>query len=306
MKGTISACFAVTLLVAASASAQTAKPAAPKPATGTAPAAAPRVLSASAVAFPHVHLHVKDVAASKKFWVDTLGGTSVASGVTAGEAVKFPNLLIFLEKMDAKAGGSKGSVVDHIAFDVKDMKATVEKLKAAKATMVTRPETNPVYVVTDDIASIPDQATSSAVVMAPDDMKVELVESKQLATPIAFRHIHFMPAAVAPMKDWYISALGARLGSRGFGFEGLDLAGKSNVLLFTLAADKVTGTEGHVNDHIGFEVRGLALLYKKLEKMGAKVTRPYGKAAEGPGMSVVLTDPFGTSLELTEGFTKLQ
>jgi predicted enzyme related to lactoylglutathione lyase len=208
--------------------------------------------------------------------------------------------------MDAKAGGSKGTVVDHIALDVKDIKAAVDKLKTAKATLVTRVESNPVYVVTDEIAYMPDQATSAAFVMAPENMKVELVETKTLATPVAFRHIHFAPPMVTPMKDWYVDNFGAKLGTRGFGFEGLDVAGKTNMLMFTLAGDKVAPTAGHVNDRIGFEVRGLALLVKKLEKAGAKVVRPYGKSSVGPGMSAVVTDPWGTTIELTEGLNKLK
>jgi catechol 2,3-dioxygenase-like lactoylglutathione lyase family enzyme len=306
MKGTISACLMAALCAVTSASAQPApKPAAPaaKPAAGTAPATRS---GTSIVVFPHVHLHVKDVAASKKFWIDTLGGSPVTVGGAGVEAVRFPDVLIFLEQKDAAGGGSKGTVVDHVAFDVKDLKATVDRLKTAKATLVTRAETNPVYVVTDEMAYMPDQATSSAVVMAPGDMKVELVEVKTLAVPVAFRHIHFAPPMVTPMKDWYIANLGAKLGTRGFGFEGLDLAGKSNLLMFTLAGDKVSPTDGHVNNRIGFEVRGLALLVKKLEKAGAKVVRAYGKSATGPGMSAVVTDPWGTTIELTEGLTKLK
>jgi hypothetical protein len=312
MKGTISACLVAALVVATSTSAQPApKPAAPAttPATATPPAtrsSTPRAASASMVAFPHVHLHVKDVAASKRFWIDTLGGSAVAAAGAGVEAVRFPDVVIFLEPKDAAGGGSKGTVVDHVAFDVKDLKVTVDKLKAAKSTLVTRAETNPVYVVTDEIAYMPDQATSSAVVMAPGDMKVELVEVKTLAVPVAFRHIHFAPPAVTPMKDWYIANLGAKLGTRGFGFEGLDVAGKSNMLMFTLAGDKISPTDGHVNNRIGFEVRGLALLVKKLEKAGAKVVRAYGRSPSGPGMSAVLTDPWGTTIELTEGLNKLK
>lgn len=309
MKGMISACLPATMLATAlfaatSASAQTA-PAQAAPAPKPAVAGAPRALSASVVAFPHVHLHLKDMDASRKFWVETLGGASV-TGVAGAEAVRFPNLLIFLHPMEAKGGGSKGSVVDHIAFDVRDLKATVDKLKAAKATLATRAETNPIYAVTDEIVSMPDQATSAAIVMAPGDVKVELVEARPLKDPIAFRHIHFAPPTMAPIKDWYIANLGARLGTRGFGFEGLDVAGRPNMLVFTLAADKVGPTAGRVNDRIGFEVRGLALLVKKLEKAGAKVVRAYGKSAIGPGMSAVVTDPWGTSIELTEGLTKLK
>jgi predicted enzyme related to lactoylglutathione lyase len=323
MKGTISLIVAVAVLAATSAAAQTTpKPAAPgttAPATSapkpagatTAPktthggtARARQVLTPSPVVFAHLHMHVKDLAASRKFWIEGLGGTAV-SGVAAGEAVRFPTFLVFLEQTAPK-GGSKGSVVDHVTFGVKDVKAALATAKKAGAQVVTRAETNPVYVVTDDVAFMPDRGTSSAVVMGPDEMKVELIEVKQQTTPIAFQDIHFTPAVVTPMKDWYMQALGAKLGNRGFGYESLDLGSKPSALMFTLASDAVAPTAGRVDDRIGFEVRGLALLGKKLEKLGAKVTRPYGKSPSGIGMSEVITDPFGTSIELTEGLTKLQ
>jgi hypothetical protein len=63
----------------------------------------------------------------------------------------------------------------------------------------------------------------------------------------------------------------------------------------------VTGTDGRVLDHIGFEVRGLAATVKRLERAGAKVVRGPGKDAASGVASAMLTDPWGTKLELTEG-----
>lgn len=312
----IASCAVLAVLGGAGlVTAQTA-PAAPKPGTaapkvGTAPpqgiapvapAAAAPAPAVNPVVFPHLHLHVKDLAASRTFWVGSLGGTPVK--VSTGEAIKFPGGFVFLQPIAPK-GSSKGSVVDHVAFEVRNIRETVAAVKKAGFMMATRAETNSVYVVTDDVAFLPDRATFSAVAIGPDEMSVELIENKKLATPIAFRHIHFAASDVTSMKDWYVKALGARVGARGFGFEGLDLGSQAGVLMFTLADDKVVGTEGRVNDRIGFEVRSLAPLGKKLERLGAKVTRPYGKSTDTNAMSVVLTDPWGTSIELTEGLNAL-
>ena len=57
-------------------------------------------------------------------------------------------------------------------------------------------------------------------------------------------------------------------------------------------------------DHIGFEVANLEAFCRKLETMGASFTVRYARTAAGVG-SAWLTDPWGTSIELTEGLRGL-
>src|SRR5689334_20235826 len=78
------------------------------------------------VTMGHVHLNVRDVAASKQFWT-ALGGTAVKVGPL--EAVKFPGVLIILRQAEP-AGGSAGTIVDHVGFLVKDGAASVATFKA--------------------------------------------------------------------------------------------------------------------------------------------------------------------------------
>ena len=59
-------------------------------------------------------------------------------------------------------------------------------------------------------------------------------------------------------------------------------------------------TRGRMLDHIGLEVRGLEALCAKLASQGVKFEVPYSKTAGG-FMSATLTDPWGTTIELTEG-----
>lgn len=291
----VTALVSVLSLAATGVFAQTApaRPAAP----ATAPVARPAA-AANPVVFAHVHLTVKDIAATKKLWVDGLNGTAVMVGTT--DAVKFPGLLVLLHKGEPK-GGTKGSTVSIIALEVKDLSATVKALKAAKVKMVTREETNNIYTVADDIATIPDQQTVSAAAQTPDEVSVRLIENKQAAAPIAFRHIHFAPPTVSEAIDWYARAFGAKVGNRGFGFESLDLGKQASALMFTLAPDKVAGTDGRSLSRIGFEVRGAALLAKKIQGMGGTIVKPFGKSADLGAASVVVSDPWGTLIELTEG-----
>ncbi|MEZ5289947.1 MAG: VOC family protein [Vicinamibacterales bacterium] len=247
------------------------------------------------IVYGHHHLTVTSVDAHKKFWVDALGGRSAKLGTT--EAAVFPNVIVLL-RQGSPAGGTKGTSVNHVGFGVTDLRAAVARLKAAGFPMVTRAEAPPVYEVKDDMAYVPDQKTSIAFVMAPDDVKVELVEVKTLATPIALHHIHYATPQVEAMKAWYVEHFGAKGGMRG-SFQAADLPGVN--LTYSPSDVAVAGTKGRSLDHVGFEVRGLEAFCKTLEAAGVKFDRPYSKvAALGIGIAF-FTDPFGTYVELTEG-----
>ena len=59
-------------------------------------------------------------------------------------------------------------------------------------------------------------------------------------------------------------------------------------------------TRGRMLDHIGFEITGLEAFCKSLEGRGVKFDVPYAKGSDGVA-TARLTDPWGTSIELTEG-----
>ena len=57
--------------------------------------------------------------------------------------------------------------------------------------------------MTDDIAAVNVAGvTSVAFVLSPDDVKVELVEIKDQATPIASHHVHFFGEKPDELRDW--------------------------------------------------------------------------------------------------------
>ena len=76
------------------------------------------------VAMGHLHLLVKDVEANKKFWI-TMGGTPVKFG--AGEALKFPGVLILLSQGDPYGNGSVGSIINHVGFQVPNVEQAMPK-----------------------------------------------------------------------------------------------------------------------------------------------------------------------------------
>lgn len=252
------------------------------------------------IVYGHHHLTVTTIDDHRKFWVTTLGGIPVKLGTA--DIIKMPNVLIFL-RQQAPTGGTKGTTVNHIGFWVPNLRQMVDKVKAAGYAIVTRAELPPTQEVKDDLAFIANQNTSIAFVMGPDNVKVELVENKTQAAPIALHHIHFAAPQVPEMKAWYVKTFNAKPGMRG-SFEAADLPGVN--LTYSPAPDPVVGTRGRVLDHIGFEVKDLEAFCKKLEGTGIKLDRPYTKVAALNIAIAFLTDPWGTYIELTEGLDKVQ
>ena len=250
------------------------------------------------VVFSHVGLFVGHVPEHQRFWA-LLGGMSVNPFGT-GEMFKFPNIFVSVKPM-VPTGGTEGTSVNHIGFQVPKLRAVVDKVKAAGFSVVTRAVLPAQYDVKDDIVFFPDRNAHAAFVMLPDDLKVELYENTLARFPVALHHIHFASQQVDEMKAWYVKVLNAVPGKRGI-LEAADLPGVN--LTFASSAVPVTGTVGRVVDHISFEVKDLEAFCKQLEGKGIKLDRPFSKNAVMNLDVAFLKDPWGTSVELTEGYAK--
>ena len=252
------------------------------------------------IAYGHHHLNVTSIPADVKFLADTLGGK--ADTVAGRQIVKFPNLIVMLREQKPTAG-TKGSSVDHIGFSVPDLRATVDKVKAAGYRIVTKEEAPAPWVVADDLATQAGRDIRIAFAMGPDDLKVELVEVKTQPTPIALHHVHFAGPDNKAMQAWYVQVFGAKAGNPGGAFQSATLPGVS--LNFNQAPAAVAGTQGRAVDHVGFEITGLPEFLKRLEAMGIKPANV--RDVPDLGLSIAfVTDPWGTYIELTEGLKKIQ
>ena len=60
-------------------------------------------------------------------------------------------------------------------------------------------------------------------------------------------------------------------------------------------------TRGRMLDHIGLEVANLEAFCQGLESQGVQLEQPYTVGGELGVATAVLTDPWGTSIILTEG-----
>jgi catechol 2,3-dioxygenase-like lactoylglutathione lyase family enzyme len=251
----------------------------------------------SPVAMGHIHLSVSDVGAQRDFWKGQLGAEETSLGPIP--VMKLPNLLVLLREGDPE-GGSEGSSVDHIGLQVPDVNAVVVRLQAGGYPIITRQVIPPAE---GDVFYIENQDARVAFVLAPDQVKIELFENRQLGRPIANHHVHFATTEIAATQAWYADVFGAVPGQRG-SFAAADLPGVN--LTFSASASQPVGTRGRALDHIGFEVRNLERLCDRLQAVGIELDRPYS-VLEGLGGlgSAFLTDPWGTYIELTEGLDDL-
>jgi predicted enzyme related to lactoylglutathione lyase len=256
------------------------------------------------IVYGHHHVNATSVDEHKRFWADALGGVVTRFGANNLEIIKFPNALLFM-RAQAPTGGTKGSTLDHVAFSVTDLRQVVNRIKAGGFRMVTDSEAPPGVPVKDDIGIVDaGGVTGIAYAMGPDDVKVELVEMRGQAGPIASHHIHFF-GPQAEMHAWYMKVFGAE--SRPAPQPTFLSAGLPGLgMNFSSAAGPIVGTQGRGLDHIGFEVNNLEAFTKRLEAQGIALAVPY---REVPALGIAIafiTDPWGTYIELTEGLDKVK
>ena len=222
------------------------------------------------VAMGHVHLAAQDVPAAAKFF-EAIGGTRMTA-----DRIRFPGVVIML-RQGAPSGPSAGSSVDHIGFVVPNRQDALARWNAAGVKVETK----------------------GAFIYTPDGLtRLEIVQDETQRAPIRFHHIHFYVGApeIPMIQQWYADMFGAVAGMRGRNVAA-DLPGVN--LSFAAAEGAVAPSQGRAIDHIGFEVVNLQAFAKNLETRSVKFDRPYGKGTTL--MIAFLTDPWGTTIELTEG-----
>lgn len=263
-----------------------------------APAAAqPVEPNAAGVAMGHLHFFVEDLAANTRFWT-RLGGT--ASSFAAGERVDFPGLTILLSEGGAEAGMA-GSVVDHVAFRVESL-AALEAAGFELEYLEQYPGIASVHTPDGERIELFDDtlATNIGFDVAPGiEDPVAARHNAPLDAPIVPHHTHFyVPEADVPAaRDWYVEHFGATPGMR-WRYDAADLPGMN--LNFSASGQPRAPTAARGLDHIGFEVDDLEAFCRALEDAGIAFDQPYRRLPSGFALAV-LTDPWGTRIELTEG-----
>src|SRR5260370_14261525 len=150
----------------------------------------------SGVTWGHIHVRAKDK--PKELLALLSLGARLGNNMSPNWNVVFPGLLILLfDGTQQPKGGSEGTVVDHVAFRVPDLQDTLARLKAANWGMHPKDE--------------PGTKPGQAFLMTPSDLKIELLDDKQLKQPIVFDHAHFMVSepGLKEMEDYYKTMYGA-------------------------------------------------------------------------------------------------
>jgi catechol 2,3-dioxygenase-like lactoylglutathione lyase family enzyme len=267
------------------------------------------------VTLGHFHTIVRDIEATEKFWI-SLGGKSVR--IDGTDVIKFPGVFVFLTK-GTPLGGSYGSVVNHVGFMVPNDEEAILKWKAEGINAEYLPSA---YVLTAKLGYG----------YTPDDLKVRINRDPAMTTPIGSPLIMMWvsKSSVSEVETWYVEKFGAKPGQKinngvsVVGIPGLRLSVVSSVedpISRTAAAvGLVHGappdssfmdgllqtnlsrpTKGRTLDHIGFEVDNLEVFCKKLEASGVQLDEPFSKSRHKGFASATFTDPWGVTVELTEG-----
>jgi catechol 2,3-dioxygenase-like lactoylglutathione lyase family enzyme len=179
------------------------------------------------VTMGHHHLMVTDVDAQRKIWVDALGG--VPSGNPPLLFVKFPGVFLILSTGKGTEG-TKGSALDHFAFNVKDLRGTRAKLAAAGVKIT-------------DVSDVRFDA------LIPPGLDVHFFADPSLATRIAHRAISFVSTTTREGELTVSTIPGARL-------------------LFGAADAAPAPTRGRALDHLGLGVKDVKAFCAELAPKG--------------------------------------
>ena len=233
--------------------------------------------------YGHWHLNSRDVEASKKIFVG-MGGTAMKPGDF--EIVRFPGVIVNLHLRPGNppsAGGTIGSVVNHVGFIVNNVQESMARWKAAGVPV--EPGSN--------------NRLDQAYVTTPDGLRIEILEDKNQTVPIRHEHVHlFVPESAIPQAQaWYAKTFGAKPGIRAQN-PVADIPGVQ--MRFAKTDTPTVTTKGRVLDHFGFDVKDLDAFAKKLEAAGIKLDRPVTRNEKTGDALAFIYDPWGTYIELNE------
>lgn len=261
--------------------------------------AAQQPAARATIAAVHLDYTVRNVADSERFWT-LLGATPATIGSV--HVMRAPGVTVVLRPGQPSAT-TEGSVVNHVAFRTPDLTSLLARLIAAgvKAERSTQFQGSAsAYTPDGDRIEIFDNTSPNTGFTAdsPGGDSTWRRHNQPVTVPLSAHHIHFdVPEGhEAEAKAWYVAHFGGTPGKR-FRYAAIDLAGFN--LNFSPTAPQAP-TRGRTLDRIGFEVRGLDALMRALSRGDVVVETPYSKA-NGVATATIV-DPWGTRIELTEGF----
>ena len=238
--------------------------------------------NSAGVSAGHDIMIVKDLDGARRFW-DALGAVSGQLGTL--KLTKLPGVL-YLMRMGDNKGGTEGSSVGYVGYKVKNLKDTLARMDAA------------------GFRPMPGATATRAFLITPDAIKVRLTEDRSLATPVASHMIEMNVANVKEAQAWYEKWFGAKMVK-----DGNETLADIPVhrILFVEAKGPVEPTKGRAFDRIGLEVKDVENVCKNLDGAGFKLDGKGFARAKGMDLAVcIITDPFGTYIEISEGLAAVK
>ncbi len=199
--------------------------------------------------YGHMHLNVTDVELHKRLWVEHFGGVVTQKSTLI--AVRMPGFLVALSAREP-TGPSRGSVMDHFGFKVRNMAKFLAKWRAAG------------YSVGSEFTGSEGQL--NAYVTMPDGAYVELQEDQMLQTEVSGYHIHFRTPDFEELLAWYTDVFGLEVRPRGTIRSTTNVPGMN--MSFGNAQQALAPTRGRAIDHIGFELVDLEAFTQQLAAKG--------------------------------------
>jgi catechol 2,3-dioxygenase-like lactoylglutathione lyase family enzyme len=238
--------------------------------------------NAAGVSAGHDIMIVKDLDGANRFW-SALGGEPAQ--LAQLKLTKLPGVL-YLMRMGDNKGGTEGSSVEYVGYKVKNLRETLAKMDAA------------------GFKPMPGATATQAFLLTPDAIKVRLSEDRKLSTPVASDMIQMDVSNVKEAQAWYEKWFGAKMIKDGKETVA-DIPGHH--ILFVEAKTPVVGTKGRAFDRIGLEVKNVEDKCKQLDGAGIKLDgKGYNKAKNMDLAVCVITDPWGTYIEISEGLAAVK
>ena len=236
----------------------------------------------------HVLVNVSNVDAHKKFWIDAFDAKPVKVGKLEG--ITIPGLVLLFRAQPA-SGPGEGEIINHLGLKLRKLSDFTARFDKAGWKY--------------DPPRVGRENSPQTYVTGPDGFRMELVEDPKLPAPVVSHHLHYWLAQQPEIKKWYVDTLHLTATMRG-PYPSGDVPGM-NLTFAPLGGQKVAGvpTKGRLMDSIGFDVPKLQAFVAKLQASGVKFDVPYGTDPELGVPSATLTDPYGTTIRLTEGLSKI-
>ncbi|MDR0781053.1 MAG: VOC family protein [Pseudomonadales bacterium] len=235
------------------------------------------------VSIGHVHLLVPDVAKSRDIW-KSFGATEASSGSL--QMLSLPGVYILFREGEPNAPSGDTSI-NHIAFSVPDYADAKAKLTAVGAKIV-----------------LDNEANGQVLADLPDGVRFEFVIIKDQKEPILFHHIHLATVDQPALRDWYVKTFGGEIGERN-GMPSAVIPG-GRVDMIAARGGPAKPSSGAAIDHIGFEVTDMNVFAAKMQELGIKFDRDPQRRDEINLTIAFITDPVGTSIELTQGLAEVK